>query len=129
MRSIVIDYVYPRFRFLHYKFNQLLKVYWLSHTHTQTHTHIHTHTHTHTHIYIYIYNSWNIDCDPGFHGVFCKTTIIRQFGYFAKNSTKPRVTVYIPWIKYLLLYDSSIVDIEHSPYYIALSWTHTHKVI
>ena len=23
-------------------------------------------------------NSWNIDCDPGFHGVFCKTTIIRQ---------------------------------------------------
>ena len=29
-------------------------------------------------IYIYIYNSWNIDCDPGFHGVFCKTTIIRQ---------------------------------------------------
>ena len=29
-------------------------------------------------IYIYISNSWNIDCDPGFHGVFCKTTIIRQ---------------------------------------------------
>ena len=29
-------------------------------------------------IYIYIYNSCNIDCDPGFHGVFCKATIIRQ---------------------------------------------------
>ena len=29
-------------------------------------------------IYIYIFNSWNIDCDPGFYGVFCKTTIIRQ---------------------------------------------------
>ena len=27
-------------------------------------------------IYIYIYNSWKIDCNPGFHGVFCKTTII-----------------------------------------------------
>ena len=21
-------------------------------------------------MYIYIYNSWNIDCDPGFHGFF-----------------------------------------------------------
>ena len=29
-------------------------------------------------IYIYIYNSWNIVCNPGFHEVFCKTTIIRQ---------------------------------------------------
>ena len=27
---------------------------------------------------IYIFNSRNIDCDPGFHGVFCKTTIIRE---------------------------------------------------
>ena len=31
-----------------------------------------------TFIYVYIYYSWNIDCDPGFHGVFRKTTIIRQ---------------------------------------------------
>ena len=29
-------------------------------------------------IYIYKFNSWNVDCDSGFHGVFCKTTIIRQ---------------------------------------------------
>ena len=29
-------------------------------------------------MYIYICNSWDIDWDPGFHGVFCKTTIIRQ---------------------------------------------------
>ena len=28
-------------------------------------------------IIIYIFNSWNTDCDPGFHVVFCKTTIIR----------------------------------------------------
>ena len=55
---------------------------------------------------------------------------------FAKNSMKPRVADYFPWIKciyifniYLLLYNSSILDIEHSPYYIALGSTHTHKVI
>ena len=44
----------------------------------------------------------------------------------------------IPWIKcihltyiylLLLLYKSSILDIEHSPYYIALGSTQTHKVI
>ena len=29
-------------------------------------------------IYIYTFNPWKIVCDPGFHGVFCKTTIIRQ---------------------------------------------------
>ena len=29
----------------------------------------------------------------------------------------------------LLLYNSSILDIEHSPYYIALGSPHTHKVI
>ena len=32
-------------------------------------------------IYIYIYiffNSWSIDCEPVFHRVFHKTTIIRQ---------------------------------------------------
>ena len=27
---------------------------------------------------INIYNPWKIVCDPGFHGVFSKTTIIRQ---------------------------------------------------
>ena len=30
---------------------------------------------------------------------------------------------------YLLLYNSSTLDIEHSPYYIALGSTQTHKVI
>ena len=30
---------------------------------------------------------------------------------------------------YILLYDSSILDIEHSPYYIALDSTQTHKVV
>ena len=29
-------------------------------------------------IYIYIYNPSKILCHPGFHGVFCKTIIIRQ---------------------------------------------------
>ena len=29
----------------------------------------------------------------------------------------------------LLLYNSSILDIEHSPYYIALGSTQTHKVV
>ena len=47
-------------------------------------------THTHTHII----NSWNIDCDPGFHGVFCKKTIIRQLGKWnelkLKNTKKYR---------------------------------------
>ena len=32
-------------------------------------------------------------------------------------------------IHLLLLYYSSILDIEHSPYYIALGSTQTHKVI
>ena len=30
---------------------------------------------------------------------------------------------------YLLLYNGSILDIDHSPYYIALDSTQTHKVI
>ena len=34
-----------------------------------------------------------------------------------------------PWFSYLLLYKSSILDIEHSPYYIALGSTINHKVI
>ena len=50
---------------------------------------------------------------------------------------KPRVADNIPWIIYiyniyiylLLLYNSSILDIEHSPYYIAVGSTLTHKVI
>ena len=56
-----------------------------------------------------------------------------------KTPWNPVVTVYIPWIKYiyliyinlllLLLYNSSILDIEHSPYYIELASTHTHEVI
>ena len=54
-----------------------------------------------------------------------------------KNPWNPGIAVYIPWIEYIyviyiylsLLYNSSILDIEHSPYYIALGSTHTHKVI
>ena len=55
-----------------------------------------------------------------------------------KNPWNPGVAVQIPWIKYiyliyiyllLLLYDSSILDIEHSPYYIALGSIHTNKMI
>ena len=33
------------------------------------------------------------------------------------------------YIYLLLLYNSSILDIEHSPYYIALGSPQTHKVI
>ena len=33
------------------------------------------------------------------------------------------------YIHLLLLYNSSILDIEHSPYHIALASTQTHKVI
>ena len=48
----------------------------------------------------------------------------------------PGVAVQNPWIKYiyliyihlLLLYNSSILDIEHYPYYITLGSTQTHKV-
>ena len=29
-------------------------------------------------LYIYIFNPWKIFCNPGFHEVFCKTTITRQ---------------------------------------------------
>ena len=165
---------------------------------------------------IYIFNSWNLDCDPGFHGVFCKTIIIRQLKKemnwkskkIRKNAEKNRwrfiwmftcgcdvwacvcvcgggvayddhYTLFIrntnyfclyfsifdsfhflnclmiccfakktPWnpgsqSKFqeldiyifniysfiIVIYNSSILDIEHSPYYIALGSTHTHKVI
>ena len=79
-------------------------------------THIYTCTQTqktHIYIYIYIYNSCNLDCDPGFHGDFCKTTILWQLRRcmhthdnccFAKNSMKPRVAVHIPWIIYIYIY-------------------------
>ena len=33
------------------------------------------------------------------------------------------------YIYLLLLYNTSILDIEYSPYYIALGLTHSHKVI
>ena len=54
-----------------------------------------------------------------------------------KTPRNTGVAVYIPWIKYisliyiylLLLYNSSILDIEHSPYYIALGLPQIHKVI
>ena len=38
-------------------------------------------------IYIYIYNPWKIVCDPGFHVVLQKTTIIRQLRW---NESKIR---------------------------------------
>ena len=37
--------------------------------------------------------------------------------------------IYLIYIYLLLLYNSSILDIEHSPYYIALGSTHTYKVM
>ena len=37
--------------------------------------------------------------------------------------------MYLIYIYLLLLYNSSILYIEHSPYYIALGSTQTHKVI
>ena len=84
-------------------------------------------------IYIYIYLIYGkYSATLGFMKFFCKTTIIRQLTIvLQKNFLKPRVAEYFPWIKYilLLLYDSSILDIEHSPYYIALGLTHTHKVV
>ena len=67
-----------------------------------------------------------------YHFLNCLMIVLLQ-----KNSMKPRVAVYILWIKYIyliyiylsLLYYSSILDFERSPYYIALGSTHTHKVI
>ena len=48
-----------------------------------------------------------------------------------KFSLRPHGIKYINllYIYLLLLYNSSILDIEHSPYYIALSLPQTHKVI
>ena len=37
--------------------------------------------------------------------------------------------IYIIYIYLLILYDSSILDIEHSLYYIALDSTQSHEVI
>ena len=60
-----------------------------------------------------------------------------MIAFLQKTLWNPGVEVYIPWIRYiyliyiylLLLCYSSILDIEHSQYYIALGSTHTHKVI
>ena len=72
----------------------------------------------------------------GFMEFFYKTTIIRQLtkwneSKIEKYSQKPFhgikyiILIYI----YLLLYDSSTLDIDHSPYYIPLGSTQTHEVI
>ena len=39
------------------------------------------------------------------------------------------IYIYIYIYNIIYYYYSSILDIEHSPYYIALASTHTHKVI
>ena len=39
------------------------------------------------------------------------------------------LNIYIYLNTYLLLYNCTILDIEHSPYYIALGLTQTYKVI
>ena len=60
-----------------------------------------------------------------------------MIGFTAKNSREHSVAVYIPSIKYiyliyiylLLLYNTSILDTERSPYYIGFGSTHTHKVV
>ena len=44
----------------------------------RTHTHTNNYTQKRMWIYIYIFNPWKIFGNPRFHGVFCKTTIIRQ---------------------------------------------------
>ena len=49
-----------------------------------------THIYIYIYIYIYIFNSWNIVCSPGFHGVFCKTTIIRQLRWNELKIEKTR---------------------------------------
>ena len=46
---------------------------------------------------------------------------------FGLHGIKYTYLIYI--YSLLLLYDSSILDIEHSPYYIALGSPPTHKVI
>ena len=50
---------------------------------------------------IYTFNSWNIVCNPGFHGVFffCKTTIIRQL-----RRWNLIIYVYIYIYTYIILY-------------------------
>ena len=83
-------------------------------------------------IYIYIYL---------IHGKYSATLGFRKFIKQQLSGRKPQVAEYFPWIKYiytyliyiyllsLLLYNSSILDIEHSSYYMALGSTHHHKVI
>ena len=58
--------------------------------------------------------------------LFCKNiheTKGSQFIFLELNN------IYLIYIYLLLLYNSSIVDNEHSPYYIAFGSTHTYKVI
>ena len=112
-----------------------------THTHTQTYTHTHTHTPPHTYIYNnkYIYlrfiylMPWKFVCDLRFHEVLQKT-IVRQItkgnSFMKLNVVKNFQGIKYINLKYtyllLLLCNSSISDIEHSPNYIALGSPQTH---
>ena len=57
--------------------------------------------------------------------MFCKKLHETQSKFHELN-----IYIYLIYIYLLLfLFNSSILDIEHSPYYIALGSTQTHKVI
>ena len=103
----------------------------LTHTHTiicnfNQHKHTHIQTHTHSHILTITHrDSYKIptvfDCIFRFsnHFILLTTWLL----LFCKNSMTPRgcrLNSMALYIYLLLLYNSSILDMEHSPYYIAL---------
>ena len=60
--------------------------------------------------------------------LFCKK-LHETHGLQSKfNELKKYIYISNTYIYSLLLYNGSILDIEHSPYYIALGSTQTHKV-
>ena len=52
-----------------------------------------------------------------------------SWSLWQNNNNQAVKKIYLIYIHLVLLYNSSILDFEHSPYYIALGSTHTHKVI
>ena len=87
---------------------------------------------------MYVSNSWNIDCDPGFYGVFCKTTVIKQLrrwnGLIIEKYEKNGIS-FMCGCKCVSLYVCArmrvcvIVTYGCVLYHIALGSAHTHKVI
>ena len=84
---------------------------------------------------------WNIVGNPWVSWSFYKTTIIGQITKWNESKIEKYgqkllvlgrnlyVYLYIYLLLLLLFYNSSILDIEHSPYYIALGSPQTLKVI